>query len=116
MNLCKVVLITILLCAIIGLNTYAQKGLSIEISVQPQFSKITGDYVIPSDYYYFSDENPSLSPKQTSGIELGTTLEYCFTDASGIGFGFLYSKHGQDYKDYSGSVKDHPSGNTLNYL
>jgi len=100
-NKMKVKVLSLLVGLITSLNSLAQKGWSTQLIVQPQSTTI-GDYQY-ADYGNVAYPYPnyvSLKNKFTVSIEAGTIFNYNFSDKTGIGFGLLYSKQGQTYKDY----------------
>jgi hypothetical protein len=98
----------------------AQKGLNLEIQVSPGAS-MGGDFKVPVNLNSYPDYSYTNMEKElTFGINAGVGLSFFFTDKIGIGLDILYSRQGQNYKEFVwqeyGSRSTLQRDVSLNYL
>jgi len=98
-----------------SVTTYAQKGFSLGINIQPGYSS-GGEldyglmYASGSSYYAF-DKSFTLN------MNIGADLGYNFDESMGVSSGLQYSHNGQNYASYSDSYNNKiTSYISLNYL
>ena len=96
-------LILLIVIILVSVATYAQKGMNIQILVDPGIS-MGGKYEVPEN---LSSSDPgwvALKKSFTFGMDAGASFGYNFTETMGVSLGMLYSKQGQHYKDYTWTI------------
>jgi len=97
--------LTLLSLAVLFLSaaSYAQKGMNIEILVDPGMT-MGGKFQVPEDIVTLEGGWASLKKAFTFGLDAGASFGYNFTDYIGLSLGVMYSKQGQGFKDYTWTV------------
>lgn len=94
------VLLQLLLLLFLSIASYAQKGMNIQIMVNPGMS-MGGKYQLPQDVTSANTGWVAEKKSFTFGMDAGAAFGYNFADEMGVLIGLLYSKQGQNYKDYT---------------
>jgi hypothetical protein len=95
-RLMKKIFSSILITTLFVLNSFAQKGFSLELIIQPQ-NTWGGEFKVPSAFN-FKDNTliySSMKSQLNFGIQTGLTLNYSVDKNSGFSIGLLYSLEGQ---------------------